>query len=81
MLLNRKIHNVIVLGGEHSAHAICSRVPAHRLLRHVYRSREYGATRAAQVNALAWLAEPVHGGLAIDLRDIGVCNDLIDCLP
>src|SRR5215472_8781889 len=56
----REVHNIIVRSRELLVRAICSRHPVHRLLRHVYRSGEYGTTRAAQENAVAGLAAFVH---------------------
>src|SRR5208337_2644982 len=71
----REVHDVVVRPGELLASAILVRRPVHRLLRHVYRSGEYDTTRAAQENAVAWLAAPVDGGPTVDLRDIGVCEN------
>jgi len=72
----RKVHDVAVLARELLAHTIFVRRPVHRLLRHVYRSREFIGTGSAQENAIAGLAASVYGGPAVDLRDIGVRDDL-----
>lgn len=46
------------------------------LLRHVYWSHEFIATRGAQENPVAGLAASVHGGPYVDLRDVSMREDL-----
>ena len=72
----RKVHDVVVMAGKHSARIIVVRVPVHSLLRHVDWAGEYGGTGPPQDNADAGLTAPVHGGPVVDLRDMGVRDDL-----
>ena len=58
------------------ARAIYVRRPVHRLLRYVYRARKYLGARGSQQHAVAGLAASEHGDPAVDLRDIGVREDL-----
>src|SRR5215472_3371692 len=75
-LSRRKVHDVVVRTGQPLARAICSRRPVHRLLRHVNWARKYQGARASQQSAIAGLTASVHGGPAVDLRHIGVREDL-----
>ena len=61
--------------GELLARAIFVRRPVHRLLQHVYWTWEFIGARGAQENAVAGLAAFVHGGPAVDVRDVGVRED------
>jgi hypothetical protein len=58
------------------ARAIFLRHPVHRLLRHVYWSSELNVTGGAQENAVAEFAASVHGGPFVDLRDVGLRQNL-----
>src|SRR5215472_1978676 len=75
-LSRRKVHDVVVRTGQPLARAIYSRRPVHRLLRHVNWARKCQGARASQQSAIAGLTASVHGGPAVDLRHIGVREDL-----
>jgi len=72
----RKVQDVVVLSGERVTRAVNTRLPVHRLLRHVHRSgKDPGACGPCE-DAVAGEAASEDGGPAVDPRRLDPREDL-----
>src|SRR5580658_3657851 len=67
---------VVVRSEELLARAVYFRCPVHRFLGYVYWARKCLGASGSEQDTIPGLAASVHGGPAVDFRDVGVRDDL-----